>query len=140
MTFKKTGYIIMIGLIIVTHGRLGAEIMATLHHITGQQEALSVIGIAPEDDPEECLNKIRSEVESLNQGQGVIIATDLFGGTPSNLAISLIEPNKVEVMAGVNLPALVKLITIRKEKPIEQVIKLALEAGKKYMIIPSEFL
>ena len=130
----------MIGLIIVTHGRLGAEILATLHHITGHQQAISVIGIAPDDDPEECLNKIRTEVDNLNQGAGVIIATDLFGGTPSNLAISLIEPNKVEVMAGVNLPALVKLISIRKETPIATAVKLAIESGKKYMILPSEFL
>ncbi len=130
---------IMIGLLIVTHGRLGAEIMATLHHITGQQKSLSVIGIAPEDDPEECLNKIKHEITILDSGHGVIIATDLFGGTPSNLAISLIEPNKVEVMAGVNLPALIKLITIRKEVPIDKAVKMALEAGKKYMLLPSEF-
>lgn len=130
----------MIGLIIVTHGRLGAEILATLHHITGQQQGLSVIGIAPEDDPEECLEKIRSEITHLDQGYGVIIATDLFGGTPSNLAISLMEPNKVEVMAGINLPALVKLITIRKDTPIDKAIKIAIEAGKKYMILPSELL
>jgi PTS system mannose-specific IIA component len=130
----------MIGLLIVTHGRLGYEIMATLQHIAGVQDALSVIGIAPEDDPEECLNTIRQEIETLDTGKGVIIATDLFGGTPSNLAISLMEPNKIEVMAGVNVPALIKLITIRKEVSIDKAVKMALEAGKKYMILPSEFL
>jgi mannose PTS system EIIA component len=130
----------MIGLIIVTHGRLGAEILATLQHITGQQSAISAIGITPDDDPEECLDKIRLETEKLNQGFGVIIATDLFGGTPSNLAISLIEPNKIEVMAGINVPALVKLLTIRKDTPIKEAIKIAIESGKKYMILPSEFL
>lgn len=130
----------MIGLLIVTHGRLGYEIMATLQHITGVQDALSVIGIAPEDDPEECLDTIRQEIKTLDTGKGVIIATDLFGGTPSNLAISLMEPNKIEVMAGVNVPALIKLITIRKEVSIDKAVKMVLEAGKKYMILPSEFL
>jgi PTS system mannose-specific IIA component len=130
----------MIGLIIVTHGQLGHEMIVTLKHITGQNEDIRSISINADDDPIECLEQIKLHVLSADVGAGVIIATDLYGGTPSNLAISLIQPNKTEVIAGVNLPSLLKILEIRKDMPIHEVVKKATESGKKYMVVPSEFL
>lgn len=130
----------MIGLIIVTHSALGQEMLATLQHVTGEQPYITAIGMAPEDNPETCLEEIKQEIKKLDQGHGVVIATDLFGGTPSNLGISVMEPGKIEVMAGVNMPTLIKFVSVRKQMSITKAIETALEAGKKYMVSPSGFL
>ena len=103
----------MIGLVLVTHGQLATEFRAALEHVVGHQEALETVSIGPEDDMEERRRDIMGAVDRVNDGAGVILLTDMFGGTPSNLAISVMEPGRVEVVAGVNLPMLIKLASVR---------------------------
>src|SRR5688572_22398552 len=110
--------VFMIGLVLVTHGQLATEFRAALEHVVGQQEALETVSIGPEDDMEERRRDIVSAVERVNDGSGVILLTDMFGGTPSNLAISVMEAGRVEVLAGVNLPMLIKLASVRGENAI----------------------
>lgn len=140
----------MIGLVLVTHGRLAEEFLAALEHIVGPQEQTAAICIGPDDDMEQRRSDILREVEAVNSGDGVAVLTDMFGGTPSNLAISIMEPAKVEVLAGINLPMLIKLAAARGEKgagekgPGENDLKAAVtaaqEAGRKYINIASALL
>jgi mannose PTS system EIIA component len=127
----------MIGLIIVTHGNLAKEFLAALEHIVGPQQQIVTISIAPADEMEERRNAILAAVEKAGSGDGVIILTDMFGGTPSNLAISVMESGSVEVIAGVNLPMLVKLARIREEVALADALKQAQEAGRKYIHVAS---
>ncbi|MCY4394134.1 MAG: PTS sugar transporter subunit IIA, partial [Rhodospirillaceae bacterium] len=105
----------MIGLVLVTHGRLAEEFLAALEHIVGPQEQTAAVCIGPDDDMEQRRSDILKEVEAVDSGDGVAVLTDMFGGTPSNLAISIMEPAKVEVLAGINLPMLIKLAAARNE-------------------------
>jgi PTS system mannose-specific IIA component len=130
----------MIGIVLVTHGRLADEFRAALEHVVGPQEAFATISIAPEDDVEGRRGDILAAVAEVDQGDGVIIVTDMFGGTPSNLAISVMERGTLEVLAGVNLPMLVKLARVRAEMPIKQAVERAQEAGRKYINIASMIL
>ena len=130
----------MIGIVLVTHGRLADEFRAALEHVVGPQEAFATISIAPEDDVEGRRGDILAAVAAVDQGEGVIIVTDMFGGTPSNLAISVMERGALEVLAGVNLPMLVKLARVRAELPIKQAVERAQEAGRKYINIASTIL
>ena len=135
----------MIGLVLVTHGRLAEEFLAALEHIVGPQEQTAAVCIGPDDDMEQRRSDILREVEAVNSGDGVAVLTDMFGGTPSNLAISIMEPAKVEVLAGINLPMLIKLTAARGEKsPGENDLKAAVtaaqEAGRKYINIASALL
>lgn len=135
----------MIGLVLVTHGRLAEEFLAALEHIVGPQEQTAAICIGPDDDMEQRRSDILREVEAVNSGDGVAVLTDMFGGTPSNLAISIMEPAKVEVLAGINLPMLIKLAAARGEEgPGENDLKAAVtaaqEAGRKYINIASALL
>lgn len=135
----------MIGLVLVTHGRLAEEFLAALEHIVGPQEQTAAICIGPDDDMEQRRSDILREVEAVNSGDGVAVLTDMFGGTPSNLAISIMEPAKVEVLAGINLPMLIKLAAARgDEGPGENDLKAAVtaaqEAGRKYINIASALL
>ncbi|MGL4395049.1 MAG: PTS sugar transporter subunit IIA [Hyphomicrobium sp.] len=127
----------MIGLVIVTHGGLAAEFRNALEHVVGRQPALETIAIGPEDDMEARRTEILSAVRRVENGQGVIILTDMFGGTPSNLAISVMDEARAEVIAGINLPILVKLASIRSEMPLEQAILTARDAGRKYIKVAS---
>jgi mannose PTS system EIIA component len=130
----------MIGLVLVTHGQLATEFRAALEHVVGHQEALETVSIGPEDDMEERRRDIMGAVDRVNDGAGVILLTDMFGGTPSNLAISVMEPGRVEVVAGVNLPMLIKLASVRGEGNLTQAACSAQEAGRKYINIASKIL
>ncbi|HEY5047954.1 MAG TPA: PTS sugar transporter subunit IIA [Rhizomicrobium sp.] len=123
----------MIGIVIVTHGRLAQEIISAMEHMVGPQSHLRAISIGPEDDVERRQRELAAAVKSVDQGRGVVIATDMYGGTPCNLALTLIERDRVEVLAGANLPSLIKLIDIRNRHPLDRAVREAIEAGRKYM-------
>lgn len=128
----------MIGLVIVTHGGLAQEFRQALEHVVGPQTNLETISIGPEDDASERRNDINDAVKRTDDGDGVVILTDMFGGTPSNLAISVLDGRNVEVIAGINLPILVKLASVRGELPMVEAVQAAAEAGRKYVKIASE--
>ncbi len=128
----------MIGLVIVTHGGLAAEFRSALEHVVGQQQHLETVAIGPDDDMVARRQDIVTAVQRVDRGKGVIILTDMFGGTPSNLAISVMDEAKAEVIAGINLPILVKLASIRSEMPLAQAVALARDAGRKYIKVASQ--
>src|SRR5438128_89621 len=130
----------MIGLVLVTHGRLAAEFVTAMEHVVGSQEAIEAICIGPDDDMEARRADIAAAVEKVDKGSGVILLTDLFGGTPSNLAISLMEPGRIEVIAGINLPMLIRLEGARKMMQVKAAVAAAREAGRKYISVASEVL
>jgi PTS system mannose-specific IIA component len=130
----------MIGLVLVTHGALAEEFKAALEHVVGPQEQIETICIGPEDDMESRRNDILKAVDAVDSGDGAIILTDMFGGTPSNLAISVMQSRDIEVIAGVNLPMLVKLARVRSELPIKDAVRMAAEAGRKYISVATEVL
>src|SRR6202165_5555510 len=130
----------MIGLVIVTHGRLAGEFRAALEHVVGPQSQIEAITIGPDDNGEQCRKNIIEAVKRVDTGDGVAILTDMFGGTPSNLAISVMSRPKVEVLAGINLPMLVKLAKVREERSLPDAIAMAQEAGRKYVTIASRVL
>jgi len=130
----------MIGLVLVTHGRLAEEFIAATEHVVGPQDALRAICIGPDDDMDLRQTEIKEAVAEVNQGKGVVILTDMFGGTPSNLALTLLEKGKVEVLAGINLPMLIKLASIRKNTALEEAVAEAARSGQKYINIASEVL
>ena len=130
----------MIGIVLVTHGRLAAEFRAALEHVMGPQRQIETIKIDPKDDIDERRQEIIEAVKRVDSGQGVAILTDMFGGTPSNLAISCMSRPKVEVLAGINLPMLVKLAKVREERSLPDAIAMAQEAGRKYVTIASRVL
>jgi mannose PTS system EIIA component len=130
----------MIGLVLVTHGKLASEFVTAMEHVVGPQKAIAAICIGPEDDMEARRADIAAAVKAVDAGVGVIILTDLFGGTPSNLAISLMEPGRVEVIAGINLPMLIRLEGARKMMKVTQAVAAAREAGRKYISVASEVL
>lgn len=127
----------MIGLIVVTHGNLAKEFVAALEHVVGPQQQIAAISITPSDDMEERRNAILAAAKAANTGDGVIILTDMFGGTPSNLSISVMDGGSIEVIAGVNLPMLVKLARIREEVSLADALKQAQDAGRKYIHVAS---
>lgn len=130
----------MIGLVIVTHGGLATEFRSALEHVVGPQEQLETISIGPDDDMENRRNEILAAIRAVDTGQGAVLLTDMFGGTPSNLAISVMEITKVEVIAGINLPMLIKLASVRGERDITEAIHEAQEAGRKYISVASQVL
>ena len=130
----------MIGLVLVTHGRLAEELVNALEHVVGPQENVASVCIGPDDDMEQRRADIMSSAEAVNVGDGVIVLTDMFGGTPSNLAISIMEKANLEVIAGVNLPMLVKLATAREKHNLADAVAKAQEAGRKYINVASQLL
>jgi PTS system mannose-specific IIA component len=130
----------MIGLVLVTHGALADEFKLAMEHVVGPQERVETIAIGPEDNAESRRDDILAALDRADSGDGVIILTDMFGGTPSNLAISVMQNRKVEVIAGVNLPMLVKLGRIRGEMTMEEAVAMAQEAGKKYITVANSIL
>jgi PTS system mannose-specific IIA component len=130
----------MIGMVLVTHGALAVEFKAALEHVVGPQDLVETVNIGPDDDMEERRNDILRCVDAADQGEGVVILTDMFGGTPSNLAISVMQNRTVEVICGVNLPMLVKLARVRADLSIKAAVKEAADAGRKYINIASEAL
>ena len=136
----------MIGLVIVTHGRLANEFLGALEHVVGPQQNVAAISIGPDDDMEVRRQDILDAVATVDTGEGVIVLTDMFGGTPSNLAISIMDgtggknSGPVEVIAGVNLPMLIKLASARSEGDIDQAVQAAQDAGRKYINVASALL
>jgi mannose PTS system EIIA component len=130
----------MIGLVLVTHGRLAHEFSAALEHIMGRQEQMEAITIGANDDPDLCRTAIIEAVNRVDSGDGVAILTDMFGGTPSNFAISCMSRPNVDVLAGINLPMLVKLAKVRQDRSLPETIDMAQEAARKYVTIASSVL
>jgi PTS system mannose-specific IIA component len=130
----------MIGLVLVTHGRLAAEFRAALEHVVGPQERFATLAIGPDDDMERRRRDILAAVAEVDDGSGVIILTDMFGGTPSNLAISVMRAGTIEVIAGVNLPMLIKLASVRAENDMQRALQCAQESGRKYINVASRLL
>jgi PTS system mannose-specific IIA component len=130
----------MIGLVLVTHGRLADEFVAALEHVVGAQQQVATVCIGPYDDMEQRRKDIVASIDEVNQGDGVVVLTDMFGGTPSNLAISAMKPGEIEVIAGVNLPMLIKLASTRVSGKLADVVEQAQEAGRKYINVASRLL
>ena len=130
----------MIGMVLVTHGNLALEFISAMQHVVGRQDQIEAVCIGPEDDVEMRRKEILAKVDSVDKGKGVVVLTDMFGGTPSNLAISIMDRANVEILAGVNLPMLIKLASLRKEKNLKDAVEGAQEAGKKYINIASQLL
>ncbi len=130
----------MIGMVLVTHGRLAVELIAALEHVVGPQINVLPVCIGPDDDMELRRSEIVKSTAEVDDGNGVVLLTDMFGGTPSNLAISLIDSANVEVIAGVNLPMLIKLTSVRKTAVLSEAVACAQEAGRKYINIASQLL
>ena len=130
----------MIGLVLVTHGRLAEEFRAALEHVVGAQERLETLCIGPDDDMERRRADIIAAIDRVDEGDGVIVLTDMFGGTPSNLAISAMEPGRVDVIAGVNLPMLVKLASVRGASRLEEAVAAAGDAARRYIRVASQVL
>ena len=130
----------MIGVVVVSHGRLADEFVAAAEHVLGPQDQMRAVAIGPFDNMEERRADIIDAVRTVDRGAGVIVLTDMFGGTPSNLAISVINQVKIEVIAGVNLPMLVKLASVRGECGLEEAVNQAQEAGRKYISVASQIL
>ena len=130
----------MIGMVLVTHGRLATEFVAALEHVVGEQEQVASVCIGPDDDMEQRRLDILNSVAEVDDGSGVVLLTDMFGGTPSNLAISIMDKAKVEVIAGVNLPMLIKLASVRRTEVLDKAVLAARDAGQKYINVASTLL
>ena len=130
----------MIGMVLVTHGRLAVEFAAALEHVVGAQTQIAAVCIGPDDDMEQRRQDILRSIAEVDSGDGVVLLTDMFGGTPSNLAISVMDRAKIEVIAGVNLPMLIKLASLRQTESLERTVVGAQEAGRKYINVASQLL
>ena len=130
----------MIGMILVTHGRLAEEFVHAMEHVVGTQPDVATVCIGPQDDMEQRRKDIARAIKQVDSGSGAVILTDLFGGTPSNLAISLLKAGKTEVIAGINLPMLIRLAGARKDMDLTTATAAARDAGRNYITIASEFL
>ena len=129
-----------IGIVLVTHGNLAVELVKVMEHVVGPQGQVSTVSIGPDDDMEKRREDILNSVQSVDRGLGVIILTDMFGGTPSNLAISIMEQAKIDIVAGVNLPMLVKLASVRSSETMLEAVTQARDAGQKYIMVASQVL
>ncbi len=123
----------MIGIVIVTHNGLAQEMAAATQLIVGAQEQFRTVGIGPDDDVDKRKREIAEAIKAVDTGKGVVLVTDMFGGTPCNLALTFLRRSKVEVLAGANLPSLIKLVSVRANRPLEDAVKIAIESGRKYM-------
>jgi mannose PTS system EIIA component len=130
----------MIGMVLVTHGNLAKEFIAAIEHVVGPQKNILAVCIGPDDDMENRRSDIETAAKNVDDGDGVVLLTDMFGGTPSNLAISLMGKPNIEVIAGINLPMLIKLATLRKTAGLSEAVDRAQEAGRKYISVASRIL
>ncbi len=130
----------MIGIVLVTHGNLACEFVAAMEHVVGKQEKVECVCIGPDDDMEARRSEIMQKVKSVDDGNGAVLLTDMFGGTPSNLAMSVIGHGNYDVVAGINLPMLIKLASVRKDMPLIKCVECAQEAGKKHINVASQLL
>jgi len=127
-------------MILVTHGRLAEELRLAMEHVVGTQKCVGTVCIGPDDDVDSRRAEIEACIGVCDTGDGVVLLTDMFGGTPSNLAISMMERKGVEVIAGVNLPMLVKLAKVRSTQPLADAVLCAEQAGRKYIASASHVL
>ncbi len=123
----------MIGIVLVTHGRLAEELLAAMQHIVGPLSHVKTVCIGPEDDLEQRRDEITAAISAVDAGHGVVLVTDMFGGTPCNLALGHLQKGKVEVLAGANLPSLIKLVGLRDKLPVNEAVHEAIASGRKYM-------
>jgi PTS system mannose-specific IIA component len=123
----------MIGIVLVTHGRLAEELLAATQHIVGPLSHIKTVCIGPDDDMEQRQDEIIAAISAVDVGGGVALVTDMFGGTPCNLALAHLQKEQIEVLAGANLPSLIKLVSLRNELPVEEAVRQAIESGRKYM-------
>ncbi len=130
----------MIGMVLVTHGRLAIEFLSALEHVVGKQRQIKTVTIGPEDDMDVRRTEIVDAVQDVDTGDGVVILTDMFGGTPSNLAISVMGSGRTEVVAGINLPMLIKLASVRSDCDLLHAVGQAQDAGRKYINVASQVL
>ena len=130
----------MVGFVVVTHGRLGEELVATAQEIVGRIDGIKGISITPGADPEKVREEISSAIDAVDSGDGVLIFTDLFGGTPSNISISFLEEKKVEVVTGVNLPMMMKLVNIKDDMDLEELAKFIRSYGRENISVAGELL
>ena len=130
----------MIGIVLVSHGKLAQELCNALVHVVGPQENIEVIGIEPDDDGDQRRDDILSAIKRVDSGAGVVVVTDMFGGTPSNLAISAMDDGDIEVLAGANLPMLIKLASVRTTLPLQTAAEEAQNAGRKYINLAGSLL
>jgi PTS system mannose-specific IIA component len=130
----------MIGIVIVTHGKLAEAFVSVTEHVVGAQSQIKAIGIEPEDDAENARKQILAAIKDVDSGDGVVILTDMFGGTPSNLAISVMKGDKIEVIAGVNLPMMIKLASVRSKVSLAEAVAQAQDAARKYINVAGNFL
>jgi PTS system mannose-specific IIA component len=130
----------MIGMVLVTHGHLATEFRAALEHVVGPQKLVATVSIGPDDDMEQRRQDIIAAVKAVDDGHGVVLLTDMFGGTPSNLAISVMNGGAIEVVAGINLPMLIKLASVREVATLDQAVAQAQDAGRKYINVASRVL
>jgi mannose PTS system EIIA component len=130
----------MIGMVLVTHGNLADEFVLAMQHVVGRQDAIRTVCIGPSDDMERRRKEISKAIEAVDDGEGAIVLTDLFGGTPSNLAISLMKPDHIEVIAGINLPMLIRLAKARTTMNVHDAAMAARDAGRGYITVASEYL
>ena len=130
----------MIGVVLVTHGRLAQEFQTALEHVVGKQQNFATVSIDPCDNIESRRDDIIAAIESVDVGGGVIVVSDMFGGTPSNLAISMMDRDNLEVIAGANLPMLIKIVSVRKESSLQDTVAQALYSGRKYINAASQLL
>lgn len=130
----------MIGIVVVTHGQLADEFRSAVEHVVGPQEKFGTISIGPDDNVEERRQEILDAISATDSGKGVVVLTDMFGGTPSNLAISVMESAPMEVLAGANLPMLIKLVSVREDMELADAVRTAADAGRKYISVASDIL
>ena len=123
----------MIGIVIITHGNLATELLSAVQHIVGAQSHIKTVCIGPQDDIDQRRAEISAAIKAVDLGKGVVLVTDMFGGTPCNLALGHLKTGKVEVLAGANLPSLIKLIGLRADAPLEKAVDEAIKSGRKYM-------
>ncbi|NBO19043.1 MAG: PTS sugar transporter subunit IIA [Proteobacteria bacterium] len=130
----------MIGIVVVTHGKLAEAFVAVTEHVVGKQAQMLAVGIEPEDDAEQARERILQAIQSVDTGEGAVILTDMFGGTPSNLAISVMKADGVEVVAGVNLPMMIKLASVRGKVSMQDAVNQAQDAARKYINVAGNLL
>lgn len=130
----------MFGIVIVTHGKLAENFISVTEHVVGKQEQIAAVGIEPDDDSNGARERILTAIKKVDTGGGVVVLTDMFGGTPSNLAISVMDANNIEVIAGVNLPMMIKLTSVRGKISMSEAVEQAQEAAKKYINVAGNML
>ena len=130
----------MIGVVVVAHFKLAREMVAATELIVGRQEQFTYVDIFPDEDVEQIKGRVVSALKSMNSGEGVIILTDMFGGTPSNISLSFLEEGRVEVVTGVNLPMLIKLVSYRRDKMLPELAEFIASYGKKNIYLATDLL